>query len=163
MNALEISSKQKWENAHKTLNSSLKMEISMMREVLANLHQEELSLLENDHAAWAKVMCQRSEQIVLLRSHRFSRMDATVELTKCAVLLEKKEMLPHNEESSCEILSKLDQLIALLDRINLQNCRNEVLFHQRNQKKKAPLFCPYPHPLHKTRPKTRVATFTQKG
>ncbi|NGX60453.1 MAG: hypothetical protein KR126chlam3_01627, partial [Chlamydiae bacterium] len=146
MAATEISRKKKWERAHKALNTALKKEIHLMREVLASLHQEELALLEVDHARWAKIMNHRSDLIVVLKNQRSARMDATVELTKCTVQLEKKEMLPHDEESSCEILTKLDQLMALLDRINLQNCRNDALFEQGNQKKKMPLYCPYPHP-----------------
>ncbi|NGX26594.1 MAG: hypothetical protein K940chlam6_00519 [Chlamydiae bacterium] len=163
MAATEISRKKKWERAHKALNTALKKEIHLMREVLASLHQEELALLEIDHARWAKIMNHRSDLIVVLKNQRSARMDATVELTKCTVQLEKKEMLPHDEESSCEILTKLDQLMALLDRINLQNCRNDALFEQGNQKKKMPLYCPYPHPLQKVRRKTHVATYTQKG
>jgi hypothetical protein len=162
MAALKISRKEKWENAHKILHSSLSSEIRSMREVLASLHQEELALLHGEESRWAQVMQERSELVVTLANQREVRMQATTELTKCAISLGKKELLPHSEESSCSILSKLDQHTALLERINLQNCRNEALFYQKKQKKGAPLVCTYPHPLHRVRKKVRVATYAQK-
>jgi len=162
MAATEISRKQKWNAAHSVLDSTLEKEIHSMREVLASLHQEELALLEGNDRAWMRVIHQRSDLVVNLVKERSDRMDATAQLTKCAVLLGKTEMLPHSEESSCSILTKLDQLIALLERTNLQNCRNEALFHQKRQKKQEPLLCKYPHPLHRVRRKMRVATYTPK-
>lgn len=159
MSAGEISSKQKWEKAHKILNQSLEKEIHLMREVLSNLHQEEMALLEKNQAKWKKVMRQRSDLVVDLSRQRLHRMEATVELTKCCVRLGRQEMLPHDEESSCEILTKLDQIFALLDRTNLQNCRNSALFEQEREKGNYPLLCPFPHPLQKSRKKTRVATY----
>lgn len=162
MAAIEISRKQKWETAHSVLNTALEKEIHSMREVLASLHQEELALLEGNDKAFTRVMRQRSDLIVDLIKERSDRMEATAQLTKCCVLLGKTEMLPHSEESSCSILTKLDQLVALLERTNLQNCRNEALFHQKKQKKHEPLLCKYPHPLHRVRRKMRVATYTQK-
>ena len=163
MAAKEISRKQNWEKAHKMLNSSLQQEIYLMREILATLHQEELCLLEHNHLKWDQVMEHQSDLILALRGQREIRIDATIELTKCTVRLEKTEMLPHNEESSCEILTKLDQLMALVERINLQNCRNAALFDQGKEKKNIPLYCTYPHPLHKKKRKNHIATYTQSG
>lgn len=154
----EISSKKKWEKAHHLLNMTFEKEIRIMREILASLHQEELSLLENNLREWQKVMKDRSDFIVQLKDQRFKRMLATEGLTKIAVELQKKELLPAEEELSCEIFSKLDQIIALLDRINLQNCRNDALFDQVKQREELPLYCSFPHPLHEPKKrKTSVA------
>ncbi len=151
------------ENIYICLNNALKNEIELMRELLSNLHQEELALLENDKRRFAEVMDERSDHVLSLKELRHKRLAATAELTKFAAALGKKEILPLHEEASCEILSKLDQIIALMERINLQNCRNDALFDQSKQKQEIPLQCSYPHPLHKTVRKTKVATYTQKN
>lgn len=151
------------ENIYICLNNALKSEIELMRELLSNLHQEELALLERDKRRFAEVMDERSDHVLNLKELRAKRLAATVELTKLAVSLGKKEILPLLEEASCEILSKLDQIIALMERINLQNCRNDALFDQSKQKQDLPLQCSYPHPLHKNVKKTKVATYTQKN
>lgn len=151
------------ENIYICLNNALKNEIELMRELLSNLHQEELALLEKDRRRFAEVMDERSDHVLNLKELRAKRLAATEELTKLAVALGKKEILPLHEEASCEILSKLDQIIALMERINLQNCRNDALFDQSKQKQDLPLQCSYPHPLHKVAKKTKVATYTQKN
>lgn len=156
---MEISRKKKWDQAHKILNDQLAKEIKILREMLSNLHQEELALLENRVSFWKKLRYQMSDLVLEIFTIREDRMLASIELTKCCVLQGQVEMLPHSEESSCDILSKLDQLIALLERINLQNCRNGALFHQRKEHPSLPLQCSYPHPLHKVKKKTRVATY----
>lgn len=160
MAAGEISRKQKWEKAHRILNNALAKEIHLMREVLANLHQEELALLERSTTKWSRTMRHQSDLVLDLGKQRLLRIEATVELTKCTIQLNRTEMLPHDEESSCEILTKLDQICALIERINLQNCRNNALFEQRTQSRDLPLQCSYPHPLHKPGKKTSIATYT---
>ncbi len=162
MTAVQISSKKKWEKAHTVLNGIFEKEIELMREVLASLHQEELALMEQDLRRFKRVMYSRSSTVIHLKNLREKRMQATAELTKLAVTLKKAEILPHEEESSCAVLSKLDQLVALLERINLQNCRNEVLFGQMKHRKTKPIACAYPHPLHKVRKRTSVATYGSK-
>lgn len=148
MTSIEISSKQKWDKTQLELNAILKKEIELMREVLANLHEEELSLLERDLKKWATIMDTRSELVMQLLSLRQKKTVTITTLEKLALLLSKKEILPAQEESSCEILSQLDQLLALLERTNLQNCRNDALFDQAKKKEELPLYCSYPHPLH---------------
>lgn len=159
----DISSKQKWDQAHLDLNSSLENEIHLMREILASLHQEELTLLEQDYSGWGRVMELRSDLIMLIRDERAKRMDRTAELTRLAVELQKAEILPAEEESSCDILTKLDQVIALSERTNLQNSRNDALFDQSKQKQDLPLECPFPHPVHmRSSRKTSIALDTEK-
>lgn len=145
------------------LSSVLNHEIEVMREILSNLHQEELALLENDRKQWVSVMEQRSDHVLNLKDIRYRRLKTTEEMIKLASFLGKKELLPVQEEGSCDILSKLDQVFALLDRMNLQNCRNAALFEQSKQKQELPLQCPFPHPLHKSSRKTKVATYTQRN
>lgn len=163
MTAESISGKEKWERAHIELNTSLEREIHLMREILASLHQEELALLESDFRRFDQIMSERSDFVMKIGKQRQERMDSTACLTKIAVQQQRVEILPAEEASSCDVLTKLDQLIALSERINLQNCRNDALFDQAKHKQALPLECPYPHPLH-SRPmsKPKVATDLQK-
>lgn len=161
MTAREIPGKKNSKSPHRNLVSALKKEVSLMRELLANLHQEELCLLEGNFDKWCTIAQERSDWILQLQSQRSSRMDATVELAKWAVFEGKTELLPAEEASSCDILSQLDQVIALLERLNLQNCRNDALFEQVKEKKELPLYCSYPHPLHQKKRKISTATYTE--
>lgn len=162
MASSKISSKEKWEKAQALLERTLKKEIGMMREVLANLHQEELALLERDTRSFLSVMKDRSDLVMQLISSRRKRLSASDSLEELAKSEGRKELLPANEESSCEILTKLDQVIALLERINLQNCRNDALFTQAREARALPLECAYPHPLHKKKRSQSVATYLKK-
>lgn len=162
MTAKQISGKEKWQGAHHDLQRALEKEIHLMREILASLHQEELALLEQDFKRFGEVMEARSDLVVEVRDQRNQRMDLTCALTKLGVEQQRSELLLPEEESSCTTLTKLDQLIALADRTNLQNCRNEALFEQARQQESLPLHCPFPHPLHaKKRRRPPVATKTR--
>lgn len=157
MTSAEISRKEKWELANERLNQVFESEIHLMREILTTLHQEEYALLENNRPSLRKVLSQRSDLVCILAKTRIERMGATEELTKCAVLHRQKEI------AGFEIVSKLDQITALIERSNLQNCRNDALFQERSEREKSPLICAFPHPLHRARRRPRVATFTKKG
>lgn len=149
MASSEISGKENWAKVSAQLDLALKKEIGIMREILANLHEEELALLENALARWSQVMDRRSELILQLFKLRKKRIQVG-------------KPFKNQEIDSVDVLSKLDQLIALMDRINLQNCRNDALFDQAKQKGSLPLECNFPHPLHKPKRKNTVATYTKK-
>ncbi|NGX39808.1 MAG: hypothetical protein KR126chlam1_01141 [Chlamydiae bacterium] len=166
MTAAEISSKKKYKRVLNTIQGFLVKEIELMREMLANLHQEELSLLENDKRTWARIAEERSDLVVNLKGLREGRHALGIQLEALSIELKQTELFPAKDESSCEILSILDQLLALMDRTNLQNCRNDALFIQAAQKESSPLSCTYPHPLHQSehkRRKTSVATYPKKS
>ena len=124
-----------WIEAHDQLKLSMQKEISLMREILANMHQEELSLLVNDKGSWNKVMQERAQMIERLSDLRSQRVSVTQKIEKMVAPhheghpLTLDQILPSTEEISCEILSLRDQLMALIERMNLQNCRNEHLFY----------------------------------
>jgi len=145
-----------------TLYQALKTEVSLMRELLANLHEEELCLLEQNQSGWLRIMNERSELVMQVREQRASRISATCSLEKFAAERAKTEHLPADEVMTCEVISQVDQLFALIDRTNLQNCRNDALFLQALEKNSLPLHCSFPHPLHQPEAKPRkTATATQ--
>lgn len=125
--------KQVWTETHTQLQQSMKKEIEAMREILANMHQEELSLLLNDRKTWAQVMEERAALIARLSNLRNSRLQATEKLEELAfpqgkpveILLE--QILPPEDATTCETLFLRDQMMALVDRMNLQSNRNELL------------------------------------
>ncbi|HSX04298.1 MAG TPA: hypothetical protein VLG76_06175 [Rhabdochlamydiaceae bacterium] len=157
-----------WGEAFEQLKALLQKEVALMREILANFHQEEFSLLMNERETWTKVIEQRSDMIVTLMGLRHDRARATKELQELAKEKLKKttisfqELFSQEDVVSGEILSLLDQILALVQKLNLQNCRNEFLFYEVRNSNELPLHCPYPPPAPAQQPKrakTTVATY----
>lgn len=152
--------------AYDQIRAFMQQEVAMMREILANLHEEELSLLAGDQAGWAKAMQHRSDMIIELGTLRASRHNAIKQLEELtSQRLKRKhvtidDLLPVQDTNSSEIRSLLDQVIALVDRLNLQNSRNDYLFYQAKTLTKMPLQCEYPHPQQQARTARRKITVT---
>lgn len=148
---MDRSFKKVWDEAHLQLRLSLQKEISALREVLANLCEEELSLQLNDQAKIEQVLSDRSQMIDRLNHLRSEREDSTK-------LLEKifgrpatfEELFPIDEPENCEILSLRDQLLALIERINQQNSRNQHVHGH-----------PYPHQIAKPTPQPKKKTYLE--
>jgi hypothetical protein len=102
-----------------------------MRELLANLHQEELSLMLQDHGTYRQLMSQRSDMVEKLSHLRVFRTKTTQQifamLGKKAVSTDYEQIFPDTEEISCEILNLRDQLMALTEKMNRQQTRNQHL------------------------------------
>lgn len=97
----------------------LKKEISAMREVLANMHQEELSLMLGDQNTLRLILDERSKLLAALSDLRLARIE-----------ISKKIETGGDLTAHCEILSLRDQILALIERMNFQNLRNVFLFNQ---------------------------------
>ncbi len=158
-----------WNQIQEQLKLAMQKEVNLMRELLANMHQEEMSLLMNDAPNWQKVMEERSEMILRLSHLRKQRDQMAIQFQELSKYKSKKlfEILKAGDELSGEILSLLDQILALTERTNLQNCRNDFLFHQELMPQNTPLHCPYPPPYLKPMParavrKTQLATYPRK-
>ncbi|MGE5195771.1 MAG: hypothetical protein ACM3JI_00395 [Anaerolineae bacterium] len=122
MSKEENSSDILWDEAHEGLKMAMQKEIGIMREVLANMHQEELALLMSDKDGWNQVMQQRGSLIERLGILRLERQEAAKKIENLLSSSKKLE--------SCEIFSLRDQLLAIVERMNRQNNRNEMLFNQ---------------------------------
>ncbi len=119
-----------WTQHHTDLQTLLKKEIDTMRELLGNLHQEEILIIQKEMAYWNQLMEERGHLIQQLSHLRQDRMYTTEILesmnqTHSNVPLE--ELVPPDNENSWELLALRDQILALLDRMNLQCSRNEML------------------------------------
>ncbi len=120
----------------------MQKEIILMREVLANMHQEEESLKRNDHSLWANVISQRCEILALLSPIREERILAS-------------KLIEYSDD--CDILSLRDQIMALIERINMQNHMNEQLYKVAFR----PQSALQPEPLKKK--KSSIATYPENG
>ncbi|MBS0605814.1 MAG: hypothetical protein KF898_01820 [Parachlamydiales bacterium] len=121
----------RWDQLHEELRTTLQKEIFLMRELLANLHQEELSLMLQDHGTYRQLISQRSDMVEKLSHLRVFRTKTTQQIF---ALLGKKtsssdyeQIFPDTEEISCEILNLRDQLMALTEKMNRQQTRNQHL------------------------------------
>ncbi|MGH7889217.1 MAG: hypothetical protein ACRENF_01550 [Thermodesulfobacteriota bacterium] len=111
---------EKWTQLHTQLLELMKREIEIMRQLLGNLHQEELFILRKEINYWNQLMEERAHLISQLSDLRGGRLSATESL-------ESTHPLCDEDENSWEILALRDQILALLDRMNLQASRNEML------------------------------------
>ncbi len=115
-----------WNDFHEQLQSSMKQEIGAMREMLANMRQEEHCLLEGDKTSWNQVMIERSSLLERLYVLRMKRFQATQQLelwAKEAALPFENILCPENVDN-CEIFSMREQLTSLIEKMNDQNVRN---------------------------------------
>ncbi len=88
---------------------SIQKEITLLRELLGNYLQEEMSLLHQDKASWVQLMQDRFSLIEGIKQIRRARLPEEVPAA----------------ELSCDTLFLTDQLLALLQKIHHQTNHNE--------------------------------------
>ena len=152
-----------WQTLHGTLRDNLEQEIRLTRELLANMHQEELSLMLHDQGTLNQVLQQRYPMLEKLSFLRLERVETTQKIEKIAAKGDKlptlEEILPPGEEISTEILSLSDQLMALTERMNRQHTQNQRLSSQKEGMRPIPL---QPSPDVRPKRKASVATYNVK-
>ncbi len=119
-----------WTPHHTELQNLMKKEIDTMRELLGNLRQEEMLIVQKERTYWPQRMAERGRlihQLSHLRQNRISTTDTLESLTHSHANVPLEELLPPDNENSWELLALRDQMFALLDRMNLQCSRNEML------------------------------------
>lgn len=156
----------KWKEFHERLHTSMKQEIGAMREMLANMRQEEVCLLAGDRNSWNKVMVERSSLLARLYELRSQRFQATQQLEILAkkASISFENFLCQQEGDGCEILSMREQLTALVEKMNQQNLRNSSLEARefRSSSKDRFSLPPLPAPEAQKKGKTTVATYPDK-
>lgn len=156
-----------WNALHTELRLSMQKEVTLMRDLLTNLHQEELSLLMRDRTSWNQVMEERATLVRKLSSWRSTRIETTQKLhqlhLKAKADLPLEELLPSEDENSCEVLTLRDQIAALTERMNRQNSRNQLLQQQAESKSSIPLesLPPQSAPSPQRRKRTSVMTYPE--
>jgi FlgN protein len=118
-----------WKGLHEELRENLEKEIRLTRELLSNLHQEEVSLMLHDTGTLNQVLQVRSEMLERLSFLRLCRIKTTEKIEKIASPKNQhpslEEILPPLEENSSEILSLSDQLMALTEKMHRQDTQNQ--------------------------------------
>jgi hypothetical protein len=118
----------KWTQLHTQLKDLMQREMETMRQLLANMHQEEMFIITKDKTYWNQLMEERALLIGQLSGLRQDRQSATESLLSiCNSSSNIEEVLSPEDENTSEILFLRDQILALLDRMNLQSSRNQML------------------------------------
>lgn len=143
MNSCAQSLPEDWQTLHGSLRDNLEREIRLTRELLSNMHQEEVSLMLHDQGTLNQVLQQRYFMLEKLSFLRLERVETTRKIEKIAAKGNKlptlEEILPPGEEISTEILSLSDQLMALTERMNRQHTQNQRLASQKEGIRPVPM------------------------
>jgi len=148
--------------AQTDLIAQMQHEIRLMREILANMHEEQEAILETFKEKLVAIMQARKElfnELVKVRTLRMNSVQTLATLLSQGNgerLFSEKEglttLLANDSDEACEILSLRDQMVALVEKMNEQNCRNsDLVKHQivyPNQSQRTP-------PKHLRKPKTK--------
>ena len=108
-----------------------------MREVLANMHQEELDLFLDNKKNWEVLIKERSTLFENLSNLKSARLETKEQLVDLLPFSKKnipiEELLALDDEGYSEILLLQDQFSALLVRTNFQSQRNTYLQQTKHQ------------------------------
>ncbi len=145
-----------WDKTEQALNRSMRKEIDLMREILSNMMQEEISLLNQDKSSWEDLMQGRFYLIEQVKVFRQDRINATNKLLILSDETTFEKILAEEDEIACEIVFLLDQLITLSEKINSQNLRNQTVSKNDEHFIAIPYSISYPpHPYAVPTPKGR--------
>lgn len=127
-----MTSQKNWNQLHDEIKVNLQKEVYLMRELLANLHQE---VLDKEHSI--QIMQQRQSLLERLNQARELRLVAT---QKLETLIDPKnkdlkleQIMPLDDEQTTEVLSLNDQLGALTKKMNQQNMDNQSNLKQEHR------------------------------
>jgi hypothetical protein len=120
-----------WTETHDYLQLVMKRELETMRQLLDNMNLEEQFILRKEKKYWSSMMEERTHLMEQLNAIRQDRAVVTEKLESLTHLSNAplEDLLPQQDTNSWEILSLRDQMVTLLDRMNLQSSRNEMLLH----------------------------------
>lgn len=142
-----MTSQKNWNQLHDEIKINLQKEVYLMRELLANLHQE---VLDKEHST--QIMQQRQSLLERLNQARELRLIATQKLETLidpsSKDLKLEQIMPLDNEQTTEVLSLNDQLGALTKKMNQQNMDNQSSLKQERRLKSSKI----------PRKKTAIAT-----
>lgn len=150
-----------WHELHEILKEDLQREVLFTRELLSNMHQEEVSLMLQDKGTLNLVLEQQFHLFERLSALRLHRQEITSKIEKIVVNRKKKpsveELLPVSEDISTEILSLSDQLVSLTQKVQTQRSYN-----QRLEETRIPLFQTQMETAPRAKRKASIATYHLK-
>ncbi|MBS0615188.1 MAG: hypothetical protein JSR58_01380 [Verrucomicrobia bacterium] len=151
-----------WNETHLQLQDAMKKEIETMREILGNMKEEEHFLIHKDKAAWNYTIEARNQLFQRLTETQRHAQRLATSLQEMVLphstkeIRSLEEILPRDDENRPETLSLRDQILALIDRMNLQSSRNEMLFELAKYREK------YPSTLPETEKKGKISLATMQ-
>lgn len=138
MSSNQLPNQQKLVESQELAINYLEKEVMLMRDILANMHEEQQAILNRDDSSMQDLMSRRKTfylQLTDIRNHRIEAMEMLALL-----LLHKKNvdllfdenvgleiLLTASGVDSVEILSLREQMVALVEKMNQQICRNHDL------------------------------------
>lgn len=129
-----MGSQKNWSLLHDEIRINLQKEVYLMRELLANLHQE---VLDKEHSI--QIIQQRQSLLERLNQAHELRLVATQKLETLIDPSNKdlklEEIMPLDDEQTPEVLSLNDQLGALTKKMNQQNIDNKSNLKQKHSLK----------------------------
>lgn len=115
----------------------LKREVVLMREILSNMLEEESAFIEKDPKALQDVMIKRDAPLQALMKVREERSEKIREFLHLLDPQEKSvstknliSLMDAKGLESCEVSVLQDQLIALIEKMNIQHSSNDNLMMQ---------------------------------
>src|SRR5690242_8125126 len=114
------------------LKSALEKEIRLLREILANMHQEEAAILIGDQGSREITLQMRAHMFLRLNDLRLARL-STVEQIEKTMQKKLEELLSLFQVEALEVVSLHGQLATLMEKLNSQDHRNHLLANQSSQ------------------------------
>lgn len=120
-----------------SLRDALAREASVLRELLDNMHEEQEAILRGDAETLKLVMTHREPLMAALFECRTKRLRAIQNMPFARSLDgnlsdEMVETLATDGcPTSCEILSLRDEILAIIERVKMQNERNRYLLQNK--------------------------------
>ena len=129
-------------NAQNKLEVLMRREISILRELLGNMQEEQNALVSNDVEGLKNIMDTRHPLMDLMLQVRQQRLDVfniLAELRDIPIAsfehssagLESSLLWDCIGDECCEIISLKEQIIALLEKIQIQSNQNNYLIENR--------------------------------
>ncbi len=122
-----------WKTAHLELQKEMQKEIEIMRHVLSNLHEEEISLIHKDELLRKELLEKRAGlmgNLALIRQTQKTALERLHGLNPKEPPIKEarlENVLSVEDQESCETFLLRDQILALNSRMHLQLSRNEAL------------------------------------
>ncbi|MBM3207044.1 MAG: flagellar protein FlgN [Chlamydiae bacterium] len=118
------------------ITESLKKEIYLMREVLANMQQEEVAITLLDKNSLNKTLQDRFPLIQKLSNLRIDRVETCKNIQNLACkttdgkFLPIEKIFPIFNEDGLEVDFLSEQVKSLIEKINYQNSKNDLLMRK---------------------------------
>lgn len=156
-----MKTKKEWSPTHDQLIDSMQKEVAILRELLANLFQEEVFLSRKEPQNIFLIQEDRSTLLKTLSDLRKQRLVLTRKIQKLLFTkslgkkLDLEQLLPDGDENTSQALSLREQMRTLFEKLGEQKERNHHLLQEGVYLNPTPALKP-------KKKKSEIATFEEK-